>query len=174
MFIRAIKAIFWWDLYNTFNWVDFKRSAPSAAARRLRIFTLFVLAERPLPFDHCDVLVSEVGYWALKYLIPLTRALSAGLACSDHLCHSQPLIEARAHPSDLGQGFDVFDLLDRAFLTATGIFAACLRASLATFETFLGCDNCKSPIGRSLFSFDVLVAVHRTRNTENERTEKKN
>lgn len=139
----------------TFNCEAFRSSAPSAAARRLRTFTLFVLAERPLLFDHWDAITSEPCNLEPTQEVPLARVLSAGLAFRDHVCHSQPLIEVRAHPSDLGHRFDALDLPDLIFFTAICFDAACLDP-FASFVTFDGCDDTLSTV-RFLFVFAALL-----------------
>jgi hypothetical protein len=92
---------------------------------------------------------------------PLTRALSAGLALTDHACHSQPLIEDRAQPSDLGQGINILDLLDFVFRAVNCPVAVCLLALFSTLRIFVGCDTDPPFTVLFLFNFDTLVAVHK-------------
>ena len=110
----------------------------------------------------------------LTYVIPLTLALSAGLAFMDHLCHSQPLIEVRAQPSDLGQGVNFLDFfvlvsfasacLDVACLvsfTSVCLDAACLTDPFSTFKSFFKRDDGKPSTRSFLFIFDPLIAAER-------------
>lgn len=143
----------------TFNWEAFNSSAPSAAASRFRILTRLVLAEIPLTCDECETLISEVKRCIVVILIPLTRALSAGLACKDHLCHSHPSIEDRAQPLDTGQELDILDLLNLVLFPAF-FKAACFASSSTSFGNFDGCEG-ESSTKFFLFSFNIVVAVHK-------------
>lgn len=146
----------------TFNWVALRRSAPSAAARRLRIFTLFVRADIPLQFDQWAGLLSDGIQFFGPHSVPLTRALSAELAFTDHLCHFCPSIEVLAHPSDLGHKLICLDLADFIF-DMLCLPTPTFEPWRETFKTFEGREDGKSSARGFLFDFETLLVATKER-----------
>lgn len=142
----------------TFNCVALRRSAPSAAARRLRNLTLFVLAESPLALDELDLLHSKLLYKEWLW-VPLTRAFSAGLASTAHLRHSHPFIDDRAQPSGCGQCLTVLDLLRLILGLSTRFVNACLWMQVAAFWTSPDRECWLSSLTFFLLSFGTLLAA---------------